>query len=81
LGLLLPRARHAPPLREAYLARTTLQVRPPDEVVAETYFDFRNAKYAQLFWEANKKAAVSGVGVIMPQAESPPPQAGVSSTD
>ncbi len=61
LGLLLPRARRAPPLREAYLVQTTLQVREPEGDIAESYFDFRNADYANLFWESNPNSVAAAV--------------------
>ena len=73
LGLLLPRARRAPPLRETYMIGTTLRVRIPEEKVAESFFDFRNPGYAQLFWESNSKAAVAPVEELIIQTDAPTP--------
>jgi hypothetical protein len=70
VGFLLERAGRIPPMRETHLVRTTLSVRAPEEQVAESYFDFRNKEYAQLFRESNPKAAVSEVEEVTIQPES-----------
>ena len=73
LGLLLPRMRSASPLRETYLIRTTLDVRSPEEPLAQSWFDFRNEGYAKLFWESNQRGVVgSAVEVISQQEDSAP---------
>jgi hypothetical protein len=68
---LLDRAERVSPHRESHLVRTTLLVRPPDEPVAESLFDFRNKGYAQLFRESNPNAAMDDVREFIFQPESP----------
>lgn len=69
LGLLLPRIRSASPLRETYLTQTTLTVRAPEERVAESWFEFRNDGYAQLFFDSNQRGVVGPVEEVMIQQE------------
>jgi len=73
LGLLLPRIKTASPLRETYLIRTTLNVRAPEEPTAQSWFDFRNEGYANLFWDSNQRGVVgSAVEVVIQQEGSSP---------
>jgi hypothetical protein len=74
LGLLLPRVRRAPPLWEAYIVETTLHVRKPEGEIAESYFEFRNADYAQLFWESNPHSVEAQVEEFEIQTELPTPE-------
>lgn len=73
LGLLFPRIRSATPLRETYLIRTTLQVRAPEEPAAQSWFDFRNQGYAQLFFDSNQRGVVQSVAEVMIQQEGSAP--------
>lgn len=70
VGFLLQRAERFPAPHETHLVRTTLTVRPPDEPIAESYFDFRNGEYAQLFRDSNPATVMSEVEEILIQMES-----------
>jgi len=73
-GLLLARTQRIPPPLETHLVRTTLSVQAPVEPAAETYFDFRNQEYAQIFRDSNPKAALGKVEELLITPESPTPQ-------
>ena len=69
LGLMLPRVGKKAPSRDAFLVQTTLHVRKPAGDIAESYFDFRNADYAKLFWESNPHSVEAQVEELEIQAE------------
>ncbi len=70
VGFLLERAERISPLRESHLVRTTVLVRPPEEPVAESLFDFRNQEYAQLFRKSNPNTAAGEIEEIVFQPEN-----------
>ena len=69
LVVLLPRTKRVGLLLETQLVRSTLQIKPPDEEVPNTIFDFLNPDYAELFLNANRESAPGTAEVIRIQAE------------
>jgi hypothetical protein len=66
-ALLLGRVARMPPPQDARYVRTTLLI-PEDSQGLETAFEWRNARYAEQFHEANQARSLSGVVAVKDRA-------------
>jgi hypothetical protein len=71
--LLLSRAGRGPRPADAVYVRTTVRI-PTDTPGMEVAFEWRNRRYAELFYQANREWAAGTVTPVADQAPSPPPE-------